>query len=402
MVRTLHRLSPAKVRNAGVGMHADGGNLYLQVTQGVSGLTRSWVLRYSVPGSGRTRWMGLGPLITISLADARAAALEARKLIIAGTDPLEAKRARRASAALAGAKAVTFDQAAAAYIAEHETGWRNARHREQWVQSLADYASPVLGKIAVKDIDTELVLKVLRPIWTKRPETGRRVRARIEAIINFAVVDGDRANPARWKGHLEFKLDKRARKVAGTKPLAALPHTEIGAFMSELRQQDGIAARALEFTILTATRTSEVRGAKWDEIDLNAKTWTIPGARMKAGKEHRVALSPAAITVLAGMAGPGDRIFPVAKGTMLLLLGRMGRRVTTHGFRSTFRTWAAEQTSFPSAVVEMSLAHTVGSEVERAYQRSDLIDHRRRLMDQWATYCSRPPTAGSVTPMRRA
>lgn len=390
MVRTLFQLSAAKVRTAGVGFHADGGNLYLQVAKARGGgLTRSWVFRYRV--GGRQHWMGLGSLNTISIADARAAALEARKLLVSGIDPLQTKRDRRASMALTKATTVTFDEAVRSYIAAHESGWRNERHREQWIETLGTYASPILGKLPVKDIDTGLVLQVLRPIWTATPETARRLRARIEAVINFAVHDGDRANPARWKGHLEFKLDKRARKARGVKPMAAMPYAEIGAFMDALRDREGVAAAALAFLILTAARTNEVLGADWAEIDLQAQTWTIPGDRMKSGKPHRVSLSTAAVAVLERAPDREGLIFSELQNrtAMLRLLRECGRDVTVHGFRSTFRTWAAECTSFPNAVIEMSLAHAVGSEVERSYQRSDLLEKRRQLMEAWADYCVR-------------
>jgi integrase len=293
----------------------------------------------------------------VSLAQARERAAEARRQLLDGHDPIDAKRASRAAARLAAARAMTFDQCAEAYIAAHRAGWRNARHAEAWEKTLATYASPVIGPLPVQAIDTALVMKVLEPIWTVKPETAARLRGRIEAVLDWAKVRGYRTgeNPAQWGGHLDHLLPPR-RKVAKVEHHAALPPASISAFMADLRQQEGIAARALEFTILTACRTGEVVGARWGEIERANGVWTIPGERMKAGREHRVPLSARALEILELLRREGDFIFPNGRGkplsnTVLLtfLVKSMGRAgLTVHGFRSSFRDWAAEQTNFPS------------------------------------------------------
>jgi integrase len=380
------------------GMHADGGGLYLQVKNGGA----SWILRYQL--NGRTRYMGLGPLVLFGLKEARAKALNAKRLRYEGTDPLEAKRQARIRAHLDVAKAVTFQQAAEKYIAAHKAGWQNAKHADQWKNTLATYAGPVIGTFPVQAIDTALVLKVLEPIWSTKPETASRVRGRIEAILDWAKVRGYCAgeNPARWKGHLDHLLPART-KVRQVEHHAALPFGEIAAFMTALQQQEGTAARALEFTVLTAARTGEVLGARWSEIDVRTKIWIVPAERMKARREHRVPLSKRALAILGNMtaghaAGQGETegfVFPGAKRgaplsnmAFLMLLRRMGRDdLTAHGFRSTFRDWAAERTAFPAEVAEMALAHTVGDKVEAAYRRGDLFEKRRRLIEAWAAFC---------------
>jgi integrase len=380
------------------GMHADGGGLYLQVKNGGA----SWILRYQL--NGRTRYMGLGPLALFGLKEARAKALDAKRLRYEGTDPLEAKHQARIRAWLNAAKAVTFQQAAEKYIAAHKAGWQNAKHADQWTNTLATYAGPMIGALPVQVIDTALVLKVLEPIWTTKPETAARLRGRIEAILDWAKVCGYRSgeNPARWKGHLDYLLPARA-KVRQVEHHAALPYGEIGEFMSALRQQDGVAARALEFAILTVARTGEVLGARWKEIDLSAKIWTVPPDRMKARREHRVPLSKRALDILAEISakreGDGEETFgfvfpgakrgaPLSNMAFLMLLRRMRRDdLTAHGFRSTFRDWAAERTRFPAEVAEMALAHAVGDKVEAAYRRGDLFEKRRRLIEAWAAFC---------------
>jgi len=399
------------------GMHADGSGLYLQVKNGGA----SWVLRYQF--EGRPHWMGLGPLALFGLKDAREKALEAKRLKHGGTDPLELRRQARAQKRLDAAKAVTFKQAAEKYIAAHKAGWRNAKHAEQWTNTLSTYAEPVFGSLPVQTVDTTLVLKVLEPIWAKKPETASRLRGRIEAVLNWAKVRGyrDGENPARWKGHLDHLLPARGR-VRRIEHHAALPFAEIGTFMAALRQQEGIAARGLEFAILTAARTGEILGARWNEIDLAEKVWTVPAERMKARREHRVPLSDRALMILDDMkpvrrAAEGEDkatafVFPGAKPgeplsnmALLMLLRRMGRSdLTAHGFRSTFRDWAAERTGFPAEVAEMALAHTVSDKVEAAYRRGDLFEKRRRLTDAWAAFCamSKRETDRKVTSLRAA
>ena len=304
---------------------------------------------------------------------------------------------------LNAAKAMTFRDCAARYIASHRAGWRNPKHAAQWEATLATYAGPVMGGLSVQAIDTALVLKVLEPIWTTKPETAGRVRGRIESVLDWAKVRGYRAgeNPARWRGHLDKLLPARS-KVRRVEHHAALPYAELPGFLMSLRDQEGIAARALEFAIVTAARTGEVIGARWSEIDLLEKIWTVPPGRMKAGKEHRVPLSARALAILEEMQPhrhaedsfvfPGAKLGrPLSNMAFLMLLRRMGRDdLTAHGFRSSFRDWAAERTNFPSEVAEMALAHMVGSKVEAAYRRGDLFEKRSRLMAAWATFCNEP------------
>jgi integrase len=382
-------------------MYADGGGLYLRVTPDG---TKNWVFRYML--DGRPRWMGLGPLALYSLQEARAKALEARKLRHEGLDPIDTRRAQRARARLDAAKAITFRECAASYIRAHRAAWRNSKHAGQWAMTLKTYAEPMIGMLPVQSVDTALVLKVLEPIWTEKPETASRLRQRIEKILDYAKVRGYREgeNPARWRGHLD-KLLPSISKVRKVEHHAALPYAALPAFLTRLREQEGTAALALEFAILTAARTGEVIGARWSEIDLLAKVWTVSAGRMKAGKEHRVPLSDRALAILAAskptnsaaeigqqfvFAG-GKPGLPLSNMAFLMLLRRMGRNdLTAHGFRSTFRDWCAERTNLPSEVAEMALAHTVGDKVEAAYRRGDMFERRRRLMQQWATFCMTP------------
>jgi integrase len=411
MARIFQRLSLVKVKNAKAGMWSDGGGLYLQCTSRTDGkLRKSWIFRYA--SGGRERQMGLGSIAIIGLAEAREKATECRRLHLAGVDPIEHRKAARMQAALDAAKALTFDECRDAYIKAHAAGWRNPKHRQQWQNTLKTYCSPVFGKVSVQAIDVALVMKALEPIWTAKPETASRLRGRIEAILNWAKVRGLRTgeNPARWRGHLDHLLPAR-NKVRKVEHHAALPYEQVGAFMIQLRERDGIAARALEFAILTAARTNEVIGARWDEIDFAAKVWTVPESRMKAGREHRVPLSDAVLTILQAMRSlrqdqdvfAGDRRSILSNMALLMTLRRMGRGdVTAHGFRSTFRTWAAERTGFPREVVEAALAHTTGNKVEAAYQRGDMFEKRRRLMHAWGQFCADAPGAGEIVPLRSA
>ena len=417
MPRTIDRLTALKVTHAirKPGMYADGGGLYLQVSNG----SASWIYRYMLKGVARE--MGLGPLALYGLKEARLKALDARRLRHEGIDPIDARRAIRTQAKLDAAKALTFKQCAEAFIKAHRAGWRNAKHAAQWDATLSTYAEPIIGSLPVQAIDTALVMKVLEQevrdasdkpaiaLWTAKPETASRLRGRIESILDWARVRGyrDGENPARWRGHLD-KLPPARAKVRRVEHHAALPYRELPDFMTELRKQEGVAARALEFAILTAARTGEVIGACWGEVDLAAKLWTMPAGRMKAGKEHRVPLSARAVAIVEEMkqlsdactggdhAGEGARapVFPGGKRgqplsnmAFLMLLRRMKRDdLTAHGFRSTFRDWAAERTNFPSEVAEMALAHTVSSKVEQAYRRGDLFERRRRMMAAWSTF----------------
>ncbi|HLJ62635.1 MAG TPA: integrase arm-type DNA-binding domain-containing protein, partial [Stellaceae bacterium] len=368
-VRILNALQVA--RATAKGMLADGGGLYLQVGTGGA---KSWIFRFKF--RGRAREMGLGPLHTVSLAEARAGAIEARKLLLANIDPIEARKAERDRAHLDAAKAMTFKQCAEAYITAHAAGWRNVKHAGQWRATLATYAYPSFGDLPVPSVDTARVVKALEPIWNAKSETASRLRGRIEAVLDWAATRGYRSgtepNPARWKGHLQNLLPKPA-KVRRVEHHAALPFDEIGAFVALLREQEGIAALALEFTILTAGRTGEAIGATWDEFDLEAGVWAIAGTRMKGGREHRVPFSAPALAIIKRMkeVREGEFVFPGGKRgkplsnmAFLMLLRRMGRDdLTAHGFRSTFRDWAAERTNFPREVCEQALAHTIGNRV---------------------------------------
>jgi integrase len=397
MART-NKLTALKVARINKpGRHADGGGLILQCATGADGSPRkSWIFRFEV--GGRERWMGLGAYPDVSVAKAREKAADARRLRDQGMDPLEERKRQHVALALHTAKSLTFVEAAADYIRQHEGGWRNRQHRGQWIATLRQYAEPVLGKIAVSDIDTDLVLQVLRPIWATKTETAMRLRARIEAIINFAMVDGDRANPARWKGHLEHKLDKRLRKVRGVKPLAAMPYDEVQDFLTDLRQQHGIAARAVELLILTAARTSEVIGATWDEIDAGARLWTVPADRMKSHRKHVIPLSDAALAILNVLPREADnphifvgtRRHKLGHGALLEFLRDMGRMESVHGFRSSFRDWAGDCTNHPRDVIEAALAHAIKDETEAAYRRGTAIEKRRSLMADWARFCEGP------------
>ncbi|MBR0795671.1 tyrosine-type recombinase/integrase [Bradyrhizobium jicamae] len=413
MARTIGRLTALKVEKIKEpGMYADGGGLYLRVTEES---TKNWVYRFML--NGRPRWMGMGPLHTIGLADARNRAAACRRQRHDGIDPIEARRAGRQRAHLDAAKAITFKECASRYIAAHRAGWRNAKHAAQWEATLATYAEPVIGALPVQAIDMTLVLKVIEPIWTTKPETAGRLRGRIESILDWARVRGycEGENPARWRGHLDKVLPARS-KVRKVEHHAALPYTALSSFLMGLRKHEGVAASALEFAILTAARTGETLGARWSEIDLLAKIWTIPAERMKAGRDHRVPLSARALSILGEMqairhADAGDAfVFPGGKKgkplsnmAFLMLLRRMSRYdLTAHGFRSSFRDWAAECMNFPAEVAEMALAHTVGSKVEAAYRRGDLFEKRRRLMVAWGTYCASPAKSpqSNVTPLR--
>ncbi len=355
--------------------------------------------------------MGLGPADLYSLAEARQKALEARKLVAEGVDPIEARQAKRTAAAVDAAKGMTFRACAEAYINAHRSGWRNPKHAAQWPATLGAYAYPHFGSLPVQAVDVGLVMKAVEPIWTEKPETASRVRGRIESVLDWATARGYRQgeNPARWRGHLENLLPPRS-KVRRVEHHAALPYGEIAAFMAELRQQEGVGARALEFAILTAASTGEVIGARWDEINVAERLWIVPADRMKAGKEHRAPLSDAALAIVEKMAAirQGDHVFPGSKAerpisnmAMLMLLRRMGRGdLTAHGFRSTFRDWAAEATNFPAEVAEMALAHTVGDKLEAAYRRGDLFEKRREIMAAWANFIDHDKSA-TVVPMRK-
>lgn len=438
MPRFVEKLSPtfvngAKRGKAKPGMYADGGGLYLYVgAPTAKALERdpdargavSWIFRYM--RDRRPHEMGLGSLHTIGLAEARERALSRRRELLDDHDPMElhsrkAKKERRERERQEQeARSITFQRCAESYIAANEGTWKNPVHRKQWPATLTSYVYPAFGNLPVQAIDTGLVMQALEPIWSAKPETASRVRGRIETVLDYAKARGwrDGENPARWRGHLDKMLPRATkakaavrRKTGRDEHHAALPHGEIAGFLAELRQQRGTAARALEFAILTAARTGEVIGARWSEIDLAEKLWTIPAERMKAGREHRIPLSDAALAIVKAQAeaSQADFVFaggngrPLSNMAMLVLLRRMQRDLTVHGFRSTFRDWAAERTSFPAEVAEMALAHAVGDKVEAAYRRGDLFAKRRQLAGAWAKFCAAPsPYAGdNVRPLRR-
>lgn len=389
------------------GRYGDGGGLYLQVLPTGA---KTWVFRFML--NRRAREMGLGGVTTFSLSEARERARTARQLLADGIDPIEAKREDALERRMADASIITFDKAAERYIDAHAPGWRNDKHRQQWENTLATYATPIIGDLPVSRVDTAQVLRVLQPIWTAKAETASRLRGRIESILDWARVQGYREgeNPARWKGHLDMTLPART-KVAKVVHHAALPWREIGALIREIRAQPGTSARAVEFIILTACRTSEAFNAEWREFDLSEKTWTIPAERMKAHKEHIVPLSDDAISILSEMRSqsdspyvfPGRKDKPLSNMAGLQLLKRMGRAdLTVHGFRSTFRDWAGESTAHPREVIEHALAHQLRDKAEAAYQRGTLFEKRRVLMADWAVYCDTVPASADVVPIRGA
>lgn len=395
MVRTLHRLTVLSSKSLPPGMHADGGGLWLRVQPG----GRSWLFRFKSPATGRERLMGLGTVQEVGLADARKAAAAARTTLQTGQDPLEAKRATKAQEA--GEARKTFRQAAEAYIAAHKAGWKNAKHADQWEATLEKHAFPTMGDRLVVHIDTTDVMKVLEPVWTKVPETATRLRGRMELVLDYAAAKGWRTgdNPARWRGHIAHMLPRRS-KVAKVVHHPALPYARIGEVMGKLASSGGTGALAVRFVALTAARSGEARGATWAEIDLQAKVWTVPAERMKAGREHRVPLSVAAMEVLeearrlAELSESGGYVFPGAVPRRPLsdvalskaLAVAAGEGFTVHGLRSTFRDWCGETTTYPGDVAEAALAHTVRDKVEAAYRRGDLFEKRRRLMEEWGKF----------------
>lgn len=414
------KLTATAVRHAKEGRHGDGAGLMLDVKPGGRAY---WVLRYML--AGKRRDMGLGAASgpgAITLAEARERAAAARRLAKSGIDPIQQREAEQKAATAAAqtekVRARTFREIAVLYVAAHEASWRNAKHRAQWESTLAAYVHPHFGDVPVADVGKGHVTSALQPIWTAKPETASRVRGRIESVLDYAKAHGWRTgeNPAQWKGNLAHVLPRRS-KLAPVQHHAALSWPEVGAFMAKLRSREGVSARALEFTILTAARSGEVRGMTWGEVDRAAKLWTVPGTRMKTGREHRVPLSDAALGVLeAGrpeQVNPAALVFPspsrpgamLSDMTLTAVLRRMQRGdLTAHGFRSTFRDWCAEMTSYPREVAEAALAHMLRDKVEAAYRRGDALEKRRRLMAEWAEFCARPAPAdsGNVTPIAAA
>jgi integrase len=387
------------------GRHRDGKvpGLFLQIGDG----SRCWVLRYQ--RGGPERMLGLGPLSLVSLEEARERAIQEWKKILDGNDPVAARQARHQNAALTAAKVITFDECAAQYIAAHRPGWSNVKHSRQWEKSLALYASPVLGALPVAQIDEAHVLKVVQPIWSAKTETAERVRRRIAAVLDYAEASKLRIgpNPARWKANFEHLLPAKS-KVKKLRHHAALGFDLVPAFVANLRARKDIGAAALEILVLTAARAGEVTGARWPEVDLGARLWTVPAERMKARRVHRVALSERAVEILKSLpreAG-NDYLFIGARAGKSLshsafdkLMSELAPGFVAHGFRSSFRDWCGERTNFPREIAEGCLAHAIGTAVERAYARGDMLEKRRRVMEAWAAFCSTPVRRGDVVPM---
>lgn len=396
MARELDRLSSKAVAaKRAPGYYNDGGGLYLQVSPTLS---RSWIFRYRI---GRVRReMGLGSSLDVPLAEARLKRDTYRKLLREGVDPIQARKNAELERRLASSRSMTFRQCAAGYIESHSADWKNKKHKAQWENTLETYCGETFGALPAQEIDTAIVLKALQPIWTKKPETATRVRSRVERVLDWAKVRGYRQgeNPAMWRGHLDQLLPKLDRKKR-VKHHAALSFDDVSAFMSELRQEAGAAARALQHTILTVSRTNETLGARRKEFDLNAQEWTIPAQRMKSHRVHRVPLSEHAVRNLRALGietmAPDDFVFtgadgnrPLSNMAMLALLKRMGRKgLTVHGFRSSFRDWAAERTHYSREVCEAALAHVVADATEAAYRRGDLMEKRCLLMAEWDRFC---------------
>lgn len=396
MAHQIKKLSAKLVANlSSPGYYGDGDGLWLQIARSGS---KSWIFRFTL--AGKAREMGLGGLKAVSLSIARERAGQCRLVLSEGKDPIVERNASRTSDAMRKSRLKTFDQCASAYISAHRASWKNLKHIAQWESTLANYASPVFGALPVSDVDTDLVVKVLRPIWNVKTETAVRLRGRIESILDWATVSKYRIgdNPARWRGHLENLLAD-PNKIAPVVNFPALNWREIAAFMHDLRAREGVAARAVEFAILTACRSGEVRGAAWAEIDLEEAVWIVPAARMKAGKEHRVPLSTQAMALLLQMPREGAFVFPgrskdsiLSDMSLTAVLRRMERDdITVHGFRSTFRDWCSEAVgnAFAREVCEHALAHSLPNKVEAAYRRGDLFDKRIPLMQAWADYCAK-------------
>jgi integrase len=398
--RMLNRLSEQGIKKLRARkLHPDGGNLYLSLRAWPS---RHWVFRFAF--AGHQHELGLGGYPAVSLREARDGRDEARRLLRQGINPVAQRAAERAAKRVETAKpAMTFRQCAEAFVAAHSAAWSSTKHRDQVEASLAQYAYPVLGDLPVSAIDTGLVLKIVEPMWQDTTETASRVRSRIERVLDWARTRGyrDGENPARWRGHLQTLLPSRA-KAQPVQHHAAMKYDAVPGFVANLQAQSSIQARALEFTILTASRLGESLGAVWGEFDLDARVWTIPAERMKGKREHRVPLSDAAMAIIEQMQQlpRGDLVFPCSRTTVFRLSSAAS--VTSHGFRSSFRDWVAERTSFPSEVAELALAHKVGSAVEQAYRRSDQFERRRKLAAAWAEFCCTPVPAGTVVvPLKR-
>jgi integrase len=411
MARAVQLLSSTALNSKGAGLHHDGRGLYLQVKNG----GRSWVFRYM--HSGKPRYMGLGPFPDVPLAKARRKADECRSILRHGVDPLEARKQQLQASLLSAAKLVTFKQCTEQYIEAHRAGWQNAKHAEQWLSTLRTYVFPVLGALPVQAIDTGLIMKVLQPVWNKKTETATRLRQRIEAVLDWATAHGFRTgdNPARWRGHLD-KLLPKASKVHKVTHFEAMPYEDLPAFFADLSKRTTISAKALAFTILTTARSGETRNATLEELNFEKAIWTVPAERTKSGREHRVPLTKETLALLRGLPHlradePDGLLFPNAQDRALSDtamrkylqddMKKMG--LTVHGFRSTFRNWAAERTNVPGEIAEAALGHVNGDKTEAAYLRSDFFERRRKLMEMWAKFCASGAASSGkkVIPFRR-
>ncbi len=398
------------------GYHADGPHtgLYLQVTPVNERVTRSWVFRYTSPTTRKRRELGLGSARIRKLADARALSGELRLKVLNGIDPKDERDKARAVAITARAHQITFDEAITQCMAAKSSEWKNIKHGQQWQNTLTTYASPLLGKLPVNLITTDLVYKVLQPIWQIKTETATRVRQRIETVLDWCKARGycEGENPARLKGALGQLLPK-SQKIKKVEHHPALPYQRANEFVLALRKQGGMTSLALEFMVLTACRTGEVAAARWNEVDFTTSVWTVPAERMKAGNEHRVPLCSRAIEILKVLKAKGQNefVFPshsiekdthMSLGSCLVAMKRMPgfEGYTPHGLRSTFRDWAAETTNFANETLELALAHTIKNKAEAAYRRQDQLEKRAKLMQQWQTYIDAPMKAGAVVPIR--
>jgi integrase len=428
-------LSPLFCKNAPVGFHCDGGGLYLSARplRGGEGVTRSWIFRYR--RLGRLRDLGLGPTTTVGLAAARERARAARQKLLDGVDPIEERRAAKVASAVTAARRMSFEECADSYIEANRSGWKNAKHADQWRSTLLTYAYPVIGALPVDVVEVVHVMKILEPIWSTKTETASRVRGRIEKILDRAKALKLRSgeNPARWVGHLDQLLPKKSQ-VAPVENHPALPYAQLPEFMADLRRRDGFGARALEYSILTAARTADTIGGKWTEIDLRDNLWTVPKDRMKGQRgarkrDHVVPLVRQTLAILAAMPrgeGGGEYLFPgnpgepLSNAAMAAVIDRMnedrvkaglpkwvdpqqgGREIVPHGFRSTFKDWCTEETEYPNEMSEMALAHTLPDKVEAAYRRGNMRERRRHMMADWATFAANQvaATRSQITPVR--
>ncbi|MET4528654.1 integrase arm-type DNA-binding domain-containing protein [Bradyrhizobium sp. JR18.2] len=419
MGRAVNHLSDKWIKKTDIppGLYGDGNGLYLQVS---NRNTKAWIFRFMIRGQARK--MGLGDIDQVSLKDARKLAQAKRLLVVDGIDPIEERKARKAALVVereaTKAKATTFRQCAEAYIKAHQPGWKSAKHGSQWGATLEAYAYPVIGSLPVALVDRNHIMKILEPIWSTKTETASRVRGRVEKILDRAKAIGlrDGENPARWTGHLDQLLPRRTQ-VSPVEHFAALPYKQLPTFMAKLRKRDGISARALEFTVLNVTRTANTIGARWDQIDETEKKWTIPGAELKGKKgrrrpDHVIPLTDRALAILRDLPREGEYIFPGAKAgeglsnmamaETLKEMGYSGDVATVHGFRSTFKDWASEQTSYANELSEMAMAHTVSNKVEQAYRRGDMFEKRCRLMEDWAGFCEGQTVGGDNVVALRA